>query len=149
MVAGPQRLAEHGEHLGRLGEERVDQLDREIFADAVAEGVVGASIDRCRVHLTDLTLRHRKQRLDERLGIDRLGDVVVHSRSQAHFPIARHRVRRHGNDPGPVVRHGVDDAPARLQPVHLRHLYVHQDDVVDLAIDRLHRLEPVGCEVAR
>ena len=92
VVADPQRLAERGEHLGRLDEEGVDQFDSEVSADAVAEGVVGAPIDRHRVHPTDLTLRHRKQRLDERLGIDRLGDVVVHSRSQTHFPIARHRV---------------------------------------------------------
>ena len=47
------------------------------------------------------------QRLDQPLDADRLGQVVVHARLQAHLPVALHRVGRHGDDAQAVA------APAR------------------------------------
>lgn len=66
----------------------------------------------------------------QRLGIDRLGDMVVHARSEAGVAVFVEGVRGHGQDRGGRVGRQRADPARRLQPVHHRHLDVHQDQVV-------------------
>src|SRR4029434_161012 len=78
---------------------------------------------------------HLAQRLDETLDAYRLGELVVHARGEALLAVALHRVRRHRHDARAIVRFTArDDAARGFEPVHLRHLNVHQHDVVDLAL---------------
>src|SRR5262249_21483294 len=78
-----------------------------------------------------LPLRKEGKLLAEGLYPVCFGYVVVHSRLHAHLAVALHRVRGHRHDMRPLAR-----APARadaargFQPVHLRHLHVHQHHVV-------------------
>ena len=80
---------------------------------------------------------------------ERLRGVVVHSGGQADFAIPRHGVCRHGDDPnlsaetGLMSRLSLADAPGRLQPVHHRHLHVHQHEFVGILAECLNGFLPV------
>ena len=87
---------------------------------------------------------HRGQGPGQLLEPDRLREVVVHAGLEAQLALALHRVRRHRDDVRPRSRPPLVDAPGRLEPVHLRHLDVHEHRVVGLALERLQRLDPVG-----
>ena len=56
-----------------------------------------------------------------------------------------HGVGRHGDD---IVAAGaapvMTQAPGRFQAIHLRHLHVHQHDVVRLALEGLQGFDAVG-----
>ena len=76
------------------------------------------------------------QGLEELLGPERLGDVAVHARRQAAFPVPLHGVGGHGDDRGmdAGARLAGPDRGGRLEPVHLRHLHVHQHRVERRAV---------------
>ena len=80
------------------------------------------------------------------LGVQRLGDVIVHAGRQAPLPVPLHRVRRHRHDRNVAPRRPLQtpDGRRRLEPVHLRHLHVHQHQVERRPADRLERLDPRG-----
>ena len=81
----------------------------------------------------------------EHVGGDRLGDVVVHARRDACLAVAVHGVRRHRHDArSSHPRPAVADPAGRLEAVELRHLDVHEHEVVAGTLDRGDRLEPVG-----
>ena len=90
----------------------------------------------------------RAERLGQRLGADRLGQVVVHPGRQAHLAVAFHRIGRHRHDPRPgLARPARADPAGRLEPVQLGHLDVHEHDVVDAPLDGGDGLEPVARDV--
>ena len=76
------------------------------------------------------------QDLEELLGPERLGDVAVHARRQAAFPVALQGVGGHGDDRGmgAGARLAGPDRGGRLEPVHLRHLHVHQHGIERRAV---------------
>ena len=77
----------------------------------------------------------------EGLGRDRLGDVVVHPGGEARLAVALHGVGGHRDDPRPGrAGPAAPDPAGRLEAVELRHLDVHQDDVVVAALERRDRL---------
>ena len=78
---------------------------------------------------------------------NRLGQVVVHSCRQALLAVLGHRVGRHGDDAGSAVRPPFADPSGRVEAVELRHLHVHQHDVVRALLERLERLQPVPRDV--
>src|SRR2546421_3102370 len=85
---------------------------------------------------------------DELEGDEWLENVVVYARLDQALPVAPHGVARHGDDPGtevPLPR--LPDDAGRLDPVHFRHLHVHEDDVVLLALDSLYGLGTVRSHI--
>ena len=91
----------------------------------------------------------RSSAADQLVHADGLADVVIHAGLQAHLPVALHGVGRHGDDARPLRSAGqrAQMRARRLQPVHLRHLHVHQHHVVGLALDRLDGFQAVGGDV--
>ena len=88
------------------------------------------------------------QRRGELLGADRLRDVVVHAGREARLAILGQRVRRHRDDVrAALLRPALADPARGVEAVELRHLHVHQDDVVRLPLERLDRLEAVRRDV--
>ena len=75
-------------------------------------------------------------------------DVVVHSRGQTLFPVVSHGVGRQGDDRDVSLKtRRRPDGPGCLITVHLRHLAVHQYEVVGDASDRGDRLLAIGHHV--
>ena len=62
----------------------------------------------------------------------RFGDIFVHSCGKAAISITFHCMRRHRDDWDSTVRTllQLTDALSRLQPIHFRHLNIHQDGIV-------------------
>ena len=65
------------------------------------------------------------------LGFDRFGQIIVHARFEASFPVAFHGVGRHGHDGNADLRFRFPASDGRrgLEPVHHGHLDVHEDEV--------------------
>ena len=90
------------------------------------------------------------QRGGELLRIDRLGDIVVHSRRQAPGARVGHHIRRQRDDRDPrAVLFLFPDQAARRVAVHLGHLAIHQDRRVGRARGRLDRLLAVRHDIRR
>ena len=148
-----ERAAEGRDQLRRVREEGVDHLAEELVAAEVAQVLERAVVEadvldrlgaavRVRAGLGTLERRH------ELLGADRLRDVVVHAGREARLAILGERVRRHRDDVRAALgRPALADPARRVEAVELRHLDVHQDDVVRPALERLDRLEPVVRDV--
>src|SRR5581483_2397891 len=86
--------------------------------------------------------------LRELLRDDRLAQEVVHARGEARLAVALQGARRHGDDARrAAVAPARARAPGRLDPVHLRHLDVHQDEVVALPLERAQHLVAVHDDV--
>ena len=84
------------------------------------------------------------QGAEQGLGVDGLGDVVVHAGSQGLFPVPGHGVGGHGDD-GQGLKPGVlAEAPGGLVAVHDRHLHVHEHRVESARDHGIHRLLAVG-----
>ena len=79
---------------------------------------------------------------------NRLGDVVVHPRRQAPFPIAAHGMRGHRDDGNVRVgtAFGGANGGRRFESVHLGHLHVHEDRVERLPPPRVDRFPAIGHE---
>ena len=80
----------------------------------------------------------------------RLADVVIHAYGEAFLAIALHGVRRHGDDVHrsfPRALFGVRlHTPYGLRSfitIHLRHLAVHEDNIVLYTLERCEHLEAV------
>ena len=60
-----------------------------------------------------------------------LGEVAVHSSAQAAFAVAGHGVGRHRHDADALagILFAAADFLGGLEPVHLRHLHIHENDV--------------------
>jgi len=66
------------------------------------------------------------------------------------FSILLHRVRGHGDDVRlAFVGNALADGPCRLQAIHLRHLQIHQHQIIWLPLDGFDRLESGGRQVSR
>src|SRR6516164_2122964 len=69
------------------------------------------------------------ERGEERFRIDRLPDVVIHSRLQAALDLIRHHVSSHSDDGElPQMRLSAQQL-GRGKAVHFRHLQIHEHDV--------------------
>jgi hypothetical protein len=67
---------------------------------------------------------------------------------EAVLAVALHGVGGHRDDARALAgRPALHDATRRLEAIHIRHLHVHRHHVVDLALDRLDRLEAVAGHV--
>ena len=163
-----------GEAVGRILEERGDEVDEEVgvTADGLGEllerrrgedrfvGHVGLRLvvgdrhggDGCRgfgVAFGEHVGR-TLQRLRQPSWLDGLGDVVVHAGVEEPFPVALQRVGGHRDDPRLRGRGDVRADPAGgLHAVHLRHLHVHQHDVVGPLFEHREDFEPVAGDIGR
>ena len=73
------------------------------------------------------------------VGIDRLGDIPIHARFDASFPVAFHSMSRHrnnGNMPAGDL-FALSDSSRGLKTVHLRHLDVHEYELKLLVLTRV------------
>ena len=87
--------------------------------------------------------------IQQRGGRDRLGDVAVHAGGEAGLVVAAHGVGgdRHDRHAGKPRVGRAPDPPRRLQPVHHRHLHVHEHEIVRFGLKRLERLLAVADHV--
>src|ERR1043166_762436 len=77
--------------------------------------------------------------------LHRLGNVIVHPRRYAPRAVAFEGVGRHGNDPRVFCRAFMaSNLSRRLVTVHLRHLAIHQHEIVRNASERLDCFAPVA-----
>ncbi len=132
----------------RLRDRFDEQLREALEADRIASDIlhedakVDVAVGKVRrrrdglVAGVDMRRRSRRarhplaQRRIENIRVHRLRDDVVHSAIHAARPIFAARVRGQGED-GDTPGRGIGAQPAgRLEPVHHRHLHVHQDAVV-------------------
>ena len=84
----------------------------------------------------DCVLRNFVQDGEQFLCSHGLRQVIVHSRREASFFVALHRVGGHGHD-GDVPAGYLfffSDGSSCFPPVHFRHLHVHQYDVEDFLL---------------
>ncbi len=148
---GPQQLREQLAVVGRiracqLGEPAVDGL-----------GAGGRTARLLLQHDTDLALRrrHRRQACGQRaeyvaefVRAQRLAEEAVHTGSGARRPVLGQHARSDGHDRGPALRRQLGPDPASgPEPVQLRHLQVHQHDVVGRPLDSEERFQPVADRV--
>jgi hypothetical protein len=102
----------------------------------------------CETFLLTRSRPHRSFDCFQQLGdTERLRNVSVHASTQTMLAVTRHRMRGHGNHRlvrttgvpflFPYGRNG-------LQPIHFRHLNVHQHDVECLALQRGERLPAIA-----
>ena len=84
-----------------------------------------------------------QQRAEKLLGIDRLGDEVVHARRLAALAILVEGIGGHRQDGQRRAAGQRADGARRLQTVHARHLHIHEDQVVAAATRLLQRLKAV------
>jgi hypothetical protein len=70
---------------------------------------------------------------------DRFGDVIVHAGPQALFPILVEGIGGHGQDGERAAAGQPADGRGGLQPVHDRHLDVHQHQVKGGLVHHLDR----------
>ena len=74
----------------------------------------------------------------------RLADVVVHACGETSLTVADHGVGRHRDNPCPVLSSlPPTDFLCNFAPVHVRHLTIHQDNVVPLLCECIEDLDPV------
>ena len=102
-----------------------------------------------RWHITEHLIRIQEpfDRVLEFFRAHRFGDVAVHARGQTFLPVLLHGVGSHGEDRDVSVdRHfPLSDTPCGLQAIHLRHLYVHQDQIQALLLYQPEHLQAVTC----
>ncbi len=148
-----ERAAEGPDQARRVRAEGIDHLTEELVAAQVTQiperGVVEADVaDRGRTAVAVHKRLRALQRGHELLGPDRLRDVVVHPGREARLAILGQRVRRHRDDVRTgLLRPALANLARRVEAVELRHLDVHEDDVVGLPLERLDRFAPVRCDV--
>ena len=88
--------------------------------------------------------QHRTHARDERVLINRLGQVFIRSRFQAGDDVLRVGAGGDENDRDESDAWIASQPPARLEPVHPRHRHVEQDQVGRIAAHRFQRLRPIG-----
>ena len=148
-----QRPAKGRDQLRRIREEGIDHLAEERvtpqITQALERAVVEADVrDGGRTAAAVRERLHALQRGGELLGADRLRHVVVHAGLEAGLAILGQRVRRHRDDVRPTLLRPILANPAGgIEAVEMRHLDVHEHDVVRPAFERLDRLEPVRRDV--
>jgi len=88
-----------------------------------------------------------QQRCVQGVRIDRFTDVVVHSCLQALRPILPECVGGHRENRYRAPARQAADGARRVEPVRLRHLHVHQDQVVGAPLCHLQRFFPGAGDV--
>ncbi len=81
--------------------------------------------------------------LIERLGLDRLGEEIVHARVLASLAILVEGIGRERQDRLPLPAGKLANRTRRFQPVHVGHLHVHEDQVDRLRARLLDGFESV------
>src|SRR5260370_40079995 len=80
----------------------------------------------------------------------RYWEIVVHAGGDTALPITLQRIRGHGHDRHmPAALLAAADLRGGGETVHLRHLAVHQDEVVRNALDGFDGFESVADDVRR
>jgi len=81
-------------------------------------------------------------------GVDRFGQIVVHPRSKALFPVTLHGMSGHGNDRDMLAcsLFPLTDPARGFQTVEQRHLNIHQDHVKVLPVEGFERFPAVACD---
>src|ERR1039458_2063940 len=81
------------------------------------------------------------QCLEEEFQLDGLGEVVVHARRQTLLAATRQHLRGHGHNRNvPIRAFPAADFARGSVAIHLRHLAIHEDQVVGQEAEHLHRL---------
>ena len=88
------------------------------------------------------------QGVQQLVQVHRFADVAIHACVEAGLLVFAHGGRGHGKDDRLLYGwEGAANHACRFQTIHLRHLYVHQDQIVWLALQRFDDLLPVGGNV--
>src|SRR5215831_10530074 len=141
-----QALPQRADQGPAVVDERIDQLGDEAAPHGIGEtfhhgAVHGGGRRRADLHIARASATVL-ERGDELVHADGLRDVIVHAGRQAELAVALHRVGGHRHEPRPPLsRPSPVDLAGGLEAVQLRHLDVHQDDVIRLALDGFDRLE--------
>ena len=88
-------------------------------------------------------LQSRNQSRD----FDGLGHVIIHARRPADLLVALHGIGSHGDDRHAVVEHAglrIADLARGRQAIQLRHLHVHQHQVIGDSAKSLDGFQAVG-----
>jgi two-component system response regulator FixJ len=91
--------------------------------------------------------QHAQQRRKKHIGIKRLGQEIVHSRLEAPRFVLRESIRRHGDDRNLLAADHLANPPRRIQPVHVRHLHVHQYRRIGRPARRFDGLGAIACGI--
>ena len=89
----------------------------------------------------------RPEGLGELLEVDWLGDIPVHPLGKAPLFIPCHRVGSHGDDGDIMVSYRgalVTDLCCCLEPVHLRHLNIHEYQIIGYRLESPRRFQSVS-----
>ncbi|MNV84227.1 hypothetical protein D3C71_1780870 [compost metagenome] len=76
----------------------------------------------------------------------RLGDEVLHAGIQTHLTVILSRKRRNRNNRRMAIPY-LANAGRCFQPVHNRHLDVHEDQIIFLSLGRFYSLKAVLGEI--
>ena len=155
----PRQFPELPQLVCRIRKERVDQQVQRLLASVITEPCKRRLINRIRSRSIvgpattpgrSLASQGLANRDDEFLLAEGLAQVSAHSRRKAVLDVVRKRIGRQRDDRDlrPRVTERTDRARC-LEPVHLGHVHVHQDEVIGPLPHRLERLEPVAGEVSR
>ena len=96
----------------------------------VGHGLVGRELARAPGLQPPALAQPAHQDCEQGVGVDRLGDVIVHARVETAPAVFAEHIGRHREDGhGRAARGGTDGARG-IEAIHFWHLHVHQDDVV-------------------
>ncbi len=142
-----ERASKRLEQRRGLSQESIDELDHErVVVDSGAQLFDRFVVEE--VLVVDGARGAATQSLGELVQVNRLAHVVVHAGGETDLAVPLHRVGCHGDDSGALATTPLAvDAASRLQAVHLRHLDVHEDDVVWSPPKCLERVEAVHGDV--
>jgi hypothetical protein len=78
--------------------------------------------------------------------MDRLHNIAAHSLCYTTFPITFHSVGRKGYDRDACLILALKgtDPPRRLKAIHIRHLKIHQDDIILLFLNLFNGLRTIS-----
>ena len=76
--------------------------------------------------------------------LDRLGKVIIHTGSKTLFTVALHSIGRHSYNARSLLRWQIlVNGARRLQPIHFRHLHIHENHIIALSLQCLQYLQAV------
>ena len=142
-----RRAQELGSELQAVGKTRFKRapVDHRLIARGTGRGLDASRRRRhqARQAFDIAPAKPAQQGFVKRFRVDRLRDVIVHSRRQIAVAVRRKRIRRHRQDRHRRVARQLPDPARGFESVQARHLDVHQDQVVIAPRSHFQRFDPV------